>query len=106
MNDIITYRCQMCGKEYAAHRISFGIFPNQIHCHECEGTATVKNIEPYEGQECNYVLLKPTWNDKRKFRNTEGKWYKRWGLSEWEIDRLFEQDEKEISEGMLILICK
>lgn len=96
----------MCGKEYNAHRIDFGIFPNQIHCHECEGIATVIKEMPYEGQECRYVLIKPNWNDKRKFKKSEKKWFERWGLSQWEIDEMLGYEEQKIEAGMLILICK
>lgn len=105
MNEVVIYRCPICGKEYRAEKTTLGIFPNEIHCHECEGTETVIYIEPIQGV-CDYQLIKPTWNDKTKYRRTEANWYKRYGFSEWEIDRLFEYEEQAIKEGSLILIRK
>ncbi len=105
MNNIIIYRCLMCGKQYEAEKVDFGISPNEINCHKCEGTATVIYIESFF-EDCKYKIVKGNWKTKQKYRRTEANWYKRYGFSQWEIDRLFEYEERKIEKGMLILIKK
>lgn len=105
MNKVIIYRCLMCRKTYKAEKLVFGIYPVEIHCEECEGTATVIFIDEfYKG--CEYELIKPNWNEKQKFRRMEANYYKRFYFSEWEINKLFDYEEEEIKKGILILIKK
>lgn len=105
MEEVITYRCQMCGKVYKAEKLVFGISPKEINCHECEGTATVIFIDPLQGK-TDYEIVKPNWKQKEKLRKREASYYGRLGFSEWEIAKLFEYNEREIKEGSLILISK
>ena len=99
------YGCLVCGRQYRAEKLNFGISPKEIRCEYCEGTATL-NYTDVLNENSFYKLVQPDEKQLAIYKRTEAIWYKRYGFSDWECEALFMYEIESIKQGFLILIRK